>query len=918
MAGPALATSQLIQILGGVATASKAPVDIVEQTRQWFHQIASRDDLSRNCAQEAEKTFPFGVESWFWALSQWPPGYGDGASALASLTIAVTTLREHSRRNVIVSKTKLTRLWETILEALNCPVLQDTWVPSRSAQGFLAVPICSITQDGEIDELIRLHVWLPDGNRGNPDFSIHSHQPFAQSWILAGEGTDHQYEAYRVAQTADATHMEFGLSWNAGNGLSRSYSTHQHSSVVAPTGKLVRTREVDRNIHRRNDSYTIPAGVFHSSQVLPDLLHATLFYFDSSRGFVRDAPILGPIKGDAFTQIRDPAGETPKSLASYVQLIRSWETHMEEGREYARKAEWERSLRAFTSGLSLCESPQVFRNVKRYRGLVFGELGNTNRRFGRYEVSEGLLKQACLELQGSPEYATFNGELGVVYRHMNRLEEAKDAFQLQYETAKELQLESEACRAIGNLGMVNYQLAEQSRDDDLLNLAIDQLQERVDRCDRMRNTVGAADRESVLPERKLSQIEVWAAVGLARLSLCWTAQKNEGEALKAAESALEHAKNTGDPTVVAISRFFYGRAFAMNGQHEQALEQFNAQDGCTPAIAFCKEPSGEHNEYLRCLVDAGADMDLLDDQGYKALDYAVFNGDETSQRLVLEGLRHQFSSEPDVNFMLEQRQREAKLRKGYRELFQEKLRLVLLTGGQDCIKKLQIAYAEALAADKEKDSMFDHFKVISYAELLRFGRVPRYSDGLTRRFAISNESENKHFVIFFSYRWLNPMIGQDGGTPDDGNHTQYARMMQAIENFLKEHKDVDSKCLQIWIDYACVNQDDPTKGVAALPMILAQCDAVISLTDDQYYDRAWCCVEVMMISALRKSYNVHLWYEQPIEGETADVVAPDAKRYGKLREAPMDLGIQMIDKKLSFEDDRPKVLFLERQSKLLA
>ncbi|EHK19245.1 uncharacterized protein TRIVIDRAFT_49569 [Trichoderma virens Gv29-8] len=799
MASPALTTTQLIQILGGVATASKAPVDIVEQTKQWFHQIASRDDLSRNCTQEAEKTFPFDVESWFWALSQWPPGYGDGASALASLTIAVTTLREHSRRNFIVSKTKLTRLWETILEALNCPVLQDTWVPSRSAQGFLAVPICSITQDGEIDELIRLHVWLPDGNRGNPDFSIHSHQPFAQSWILAGEGTDHQYEAYRVAQTADATHMEFGLSWNAGNGLSRSYSTHQHSSVVAPTGKLVRTREVDRNIHRRNDSYTIPAGVFHSSQVLPDLLHATLFYFDSSRGFVRDAPILGPIKGDAFTQIRDPAGETPKSLASYVQLIRSWETHMEEGREYARKAEWERSLRAFTSGLSLCESPQVFRNVKRYRGLVFGELGNTNRRFGRYEVSEGLLKQACLELQGSPEYATFNGELGVVYRHMNRLEEAKDAFQLQYETAKELQLESEACRAIGNLGMVNYQLAEQSRDDDLLNLAIDQLQERVDRCDRMRNTVGAADRESVLPERKLSQIEVWAAVGLARLSLCWTAQKNEGEALKAAESALEHAKNTGDPTVVAISRFFYGRAFAMNGQHEQALEQFNAQDGCTPAIAFCKEPSGEHNEYLRCLVDAGADMDLLDDQGYRALDYAVFNGDETSQRLVLEGLRHQFSSEPDVNFMLEQRQREAKLRKGYRELFQEKLRLVLLTGGQDCIKKLQIAYSEALAADKEKDSMFDHFKVISYAELLRFGRVPRYSDGLTRRFAISNEAEKKHFVIFFSYRWLNPMKGQDGGTPDDGNHTQYARMMQAIENFLEEHKDVDSKCLQIWI-----------------------------------------------------------------------------------------------------------------------
>lgn len=115
-----------------------------------------------------------------------------------------------------------------------------------------------------------------------------------------------------------------------------------------------------------------------------------------------------------------------------------------------------------------------------------------------------------------------------------------------------------------------------------------------------------------------------------------------------------------------------------------------------------------------------------------------------------------------------------------------------------------------------------------------------------------------------------------------------------------------------------MNQDDPMKGVAALPMILAQCDAVISLTDDQYHERAWCCVEVMMISALRKSYNVHLWYEQPIEGEMSDVVVADAKRYGKLREAPRDLDIQMVDKKLSYENDRPKVLFLERQSKLLA
>ena len=71
-------------------------------------------------------------------------------------------------------------------------------------------------------------------------------------------------------------------------------------------------------------------------------------------------------------------------------------------------------------------------------------------------------------------------------------------------------------------------------------------------------------------------------------------------------------------------------------------------------------------------------------------------------------------------------------------------------------------------------------------------------------------------------------------------------------------------------------------GVSALPMILAQCNAVISLVDDKYHNRAWCSVEVMMA-----------------------------------REGPMDLEVVMAEKQLTFGEDRPKVLFLERQSKLL-
>lgn len=97
-------------------------------------------------------------------------------------------------------------------------------------------------------------------------------------------------------------------------------------------------------------------------------------------------------------------------------------------------------------------------------------------------------------------------------------------------------------------------------------------------------------------------------------------------------------------------------------------------------------------------------------------------------------------------------------------------------------------------------------------------------------------------------------------------------------------------------------------------MILAQCNAVISLVDDKYHKRAWCSVEVMMVQTIKKSYNLHLWYEHVLiqPGESKDGGG------GKwvLREGPMDLEV-MAEKQLSFEEDRPKVLFLERQSKLL-
>ncbi|KAL8734614.1 MAG: hypothetical protein Q9181_003148 [Wetmoreana brouardii] len=398
------------------------------------------------------------------------------------LTLGVAFLRDKSRNPLSAPMTAadLAIVWHLVHAALTSPLVTQPFSSAyRSAQGFLAVPLCSLMKDGNIEELFRLHVWLPDGQRGNPDLAIHSHQPCAQSWILAGEATDVSYQVEPTKDAESATHAEYTLAWSDGKNPDKTYRTTQTYSVVKETSKLMIAKPTNTAIHTRDMTYTVPAAAYHRSEVQPDALHATLFYFDSGRGFQRDAGVLGPIGAENFAQLRDPAGLTPGLLANKVNMIRSWEDYMIEGHQHAQRAELEQASRAFNSALSLIEVTPGFPNAIRYKYLVLGELGNINRGFGRYEQAKDVLESALAEMGPSAQRVEFSGELGVVYRHMNRLADAKRAFAMQYNVAKQLNYERAACRAIGNLGMVNYQLSQQNHDAMLLQLAIDQLTERV-------------------------------------------------------------------------------------------------------------------------------------------------------------------------------------------------------------------------------------------------------------------------------------------------------------------------------------------------------------------------------------------------------------------------------------------------------
>ncbi|KAK4208349.1 hypothetical protein QBC37DRAFT_379190 [Rhypophila decipiens] len=578
------------------------------------------------------------------------------------------------------------------------------------------------------------------------------------------------------------------------------------------------------------------------------------------------------------------------------------------------------------------------------------------------------------------------------------------------------------CRAAGNLGMANYQRALQilvEAEDlevtnpksetkekeikqmakDLLHQAMSQLRERLKFAEDIADAESGGHGGS---SRNLQAI-CWQCIAYSRLSLCHTALADLNTST---ESKKHHLKNAIDyarkgvdlaywKSVISLSRFFYGRALlrwsemqASLGEVDTetaekdrtlALEQFGSEakylpspetvppyEVATAAIALAMEPCTEHREYLKELVDAGADFEATDlKSGYTALDYAIFSGDTEAEEIIITGLRKQYRARTGRNMsgkQVENLKAQSRLRKGYREIFQEVFRPELMRGYEavegwkhdeetlaknrvvrrQALRGLRRMYSRALAEETGMEGMFDPFKVISYQDFVQFGRLPRSSDGLARPFEASTGNDeggdDGEFVVFFSYRWIN----NDGSldSPDDKDRTQYKRMVDAIEAYLERKKGfVSREKLFIWMDFACVDQDNPAAGVASLPLVIAQCDAVITLHDETYFDRAWCCVEASMIQTLRTGYELHEWLEQvpygtndddgrDADSDAGDKTKADGIEIGSTENKDDDapewrlrkrtyIYLRMVDKKLSYETDRPKVLFLERQTSLL-
>ncbi|PON27654.1 hypothetical protein TGAM01_v203421 [Trichoderma gamsii] len=593
------------------------------------------------------------------------------------------------------------------------------------------------------------------------------------------------------------------------------------------------------------------------------------------------------------------------SVEEYQRLINR-------ANEYHKQALWQEKLRLLQEALFICEEPAFPEADRRKQELLF-DVAGIWRRLGQYDRAEKTLQQS-LEAYASPTSsfrASVLGELGVMARHNNRYHEARDLFREQGRLAREepssIESEAEICRAIGNEGMTTYNLWQLSdpTDPTLLDAAFSQLQERITRAQDLQRHISKVDPRS----KYLAMVQTWEIIAMDRLTLCYIAAGKTEAAVQIAEES-QRKQSRQDPTVTAFSKFYYGNALWHDGQAEKALKQWNAPSGtCSAPMALCKEPGKEHNEHLQLMADAGVDFDTYDEQGFSALDHAVLSDSPHAREaipIVEKALRSALQlTSKDVDKEILIRKQQAELRRQYRTIFQEHMRPVLRKKPSGAFNELRKIYARFISQDTKERRMFSRFHYMKFTDFVNHGELPISTSGLDKQFSDAMEETQKpkedDFVIFISYRWIG-----GGNGPDDESGTQWHRIINAVEKFKKVNPHLDSDSLGLWLDYFCVDQLDgqeKERGVDALPLAVVQCNAMISLVDETYYERAWCAVEVMLMRAIVESYGLHQWWEDRDgsfeEGDTTHV---------------LDVGNLKLTEEKS---DRPKIDFLVRQSKLL-
>jgi hypothetical protein len=184
--------------------------------------------------------------------------------------------------------------------------------------GFTCLPLERVGGDG-----VCVHLWSPRTPAALPTTSvIHAHSWQLASYVLFGELRNEQL---RVSNAADVTDADVTAGAGTGTGTGTVYRVHEVRSrgdvdELRPTPRLVRCVPEQSRRAVAGDVYSVPAGVFHATEVEPGAEVATVALGRAVVGLLDRS--LGPVAAAVHQVRRQRCGAEETALMARLIIDR--------------------------------------------------------------------------------------------------------------------------------------------------------------------------------------------------------------------------------------------------------------------------------------------------------------------------------------------------------------------------------------------------------------------------------------------------------------------------------------------------------------------------------------------------------------------------------------------------------------------
>ena len=141
-------------------------------------------------------------------------------------------------------------------------------------------------------------------------------------------------------------------------------------------------------------------------------------------------------------------------------------------------------------------------------------------------------------------------------------------------------------------------------------------------------------------------------------------------------------------------------------------------------------------------------------------------------------------------------------------------------------------------------------KLIHWKRLRDLGRIPHSNEGhaVDAIAGIDTYGAPEVEIIMVSHRWLKPSLDRRTAHPDLPENTK-AKAINEFSEWRRQwvlHKHGFLPEIYYWIDFPCIDQNDPSAAVPLLPIWVACCERFLRIDTQDYNSRAWCRLEPLL------------------------------------------------------------------------